>query len=307
MILSASRRTDIPAFYGEWMMNRLRAGYVLIRNPYRRSQIHRIPLSPEVIDCIVFWTKDPQPFLPYLGELEQMGYRYYFQFTLNPYGRRIEPNLREKTEIAATFRQLSQRIGPQRVCWRYDPILLDGEYTIARHRQEFENYCGQLAERTVSVTISFLDLYRRNQKAGLRSCTEEEMRELAGMCGTVAGQYGMEVSACCEALDLTEYGVRKGSCIDRRRIEKICRASLKAERDLDQRPGCGCARSVDIGAYNTCPNGCLYCYATSSAASVLKNYRQHDPRSEFLCGSLLDGEIVIDKPACSGLQKQISL
>lgn len=303
MILSASRRTDIPAFYGEWMMNRLRAGYLLVRNPYRHSQIHRIRLNPDVVDCIVFWTKDPEPFLPQLKELDQMGYRYYFQFTVTPYGKRIEPFLREKSRIVKTFRELSGRIGPERVCWRYDPILLDEEYTCERHQLEFEKLCQELSGFTDSVTISFLDLYRGLQKKGMRACTPLEMAQLAAIVSGCARSHGLTVLACCEEMDMTPYGIRRGSCIDAQRIQKICKAPLKAIRDSSQRTGCGCMQSTDIGAYNTCQNGCVYCYATTSAAAARKRYEAHNPAGEFLTGELLTGESIIDKPCVSLLVK----
>lgn len=286
------------------MMNRLRAGYLLVRNPYRHSQIYRICLDPDAVDCIVFWTKDPEPFLPHLKELDRLGYWYYFQFTVTPYGKKIEPLLREKSQIVKTFRELAGRIGPERVCWRYDPILIDEEYTCGRHRLEFERLCQMLSGFTDSVTISFLDLYRGLQKKGLRACTQQEMKQLAAMISDCARQYGLTVSACCEEMDLTPYGIHRGSCIDAGRIQKICKAPLRAVKDSSQRTGCGCMQSTDIGAYNTCMNGCIYCYATTGAASARKRYEAHNPAGEFLTGELLAGETVIDKPCVSLLKKE---
>ena len=154
MILSASRRTDIPCFFGEWFMRRLGAGYALVRNPMNRAQISRVPLTPDVVDCIVFWTKDPERFLPHLDELDRLGYSYYFQFTLTPYGRDVERNLRPKPEIEETFLRLSRRIGAERTVWRCDPILLTDGFGVQRHKEEFLRLCERFEGHTDTVTLS---------------------------------------------------------------------------------------------------------------------------------------------------------
>lgn len=290
MILSASRRTDIPAFYGEWFMNRLREGQVLSRNPMNPLQVSRILLSPDTVDCIVFWTKNPKPLMSYLSELEELGYRYYFQFTLTPYGRELEPGLPPKATLLETFRELSHRIGSEQVLWRYDPIVMNEEWSLARHEQAFATFCEELEGFTDCCTISFVDSYsklRAVYKSGLlREITLEEMYELTSAFSRIAKQHGLDLFTCCEVLDLTSCGAVAGHCIDGERISRICGGRLSAKPDGGQRPGCGCVESLDIGSYDTCRHGCVYCYANRSAGMVAAVAERHDPNCELLTGPL---------------------
>ena len=199
MILSVSRRTDIPRWYSEWFLRRLRAGEVLVRNPYRPGQLRRVPLSPAVVDAIVFWTKDPAPLLPRLDELDGMGYRYLFQFTLTPYGPEIEPGLRDKRAIVETFQALGRRLGRGRVLWRYDPILFTDAIGLAWHEARFRKLCKVLSPFTDQVTVSFLDPYPGRPMGGLRPPNALEMQGLAAMLGQTAKEYHLSIVACCEA------------------------------------------------------------------------------------------------------------
>lgn len=302
MILSASRRTDIPGFYSEWFINRLREGYVLTRNPMNRTQVSRIILSPEHIDCIVFWTKDPMNMMDRLSDIETMGYPYYFQFTITPYGRELERNLREKKDIITTFWQLSERIGKDRVIWRYDPILLNNELTMEYHLERFAYLCRQLHGYTNICTISFVDIYsklsRPVRENVIQAITEEQMHRIAVQFSAIAVGHGIELRACCEAADLTGDGIQPAACIDRAMVERICGHAVSVKKDKNQRPGCGCVQSVDIGAYNTCRNGCIYCYANHSDTSIMNNYRKHDPNSAVLIGTVGSDEKITDRNIC---------
>lgn len=306
MILSASRRTDIPCYYGDWLVNRLKQGNVWVRNPMNSGQISEIPLGTDVVDCIVFWTKDPQRFLPCLDTIDRMGYSYYFQFTLTPYGKQIEPNLRDKAGIVETFQTLSRRIGKERVQWRYDPILFNERIGIGYHKELFQRMCETLSPYTETVIISFVDMYSRLRTPLVRPLRPEEMYELAEMIGKTAENYGIVPKSCCEE-DLSAYGIRKASCIDKETLEKICGYPLELRRDRGQRKNCGCVESVDIGAYHTCPNGCVYCYANHGQSAVQKNFLFHDPNSPFLCGGLKPGERPVQRGGKSHKSEQISL
>lgn len=296
MIVSASRRTDIPCCYGDWMLNRLRAGSVLIRNPRNSAQLSRFPLSPETTDCIVFWTKDPQPFLPKLREIEQMGHRFCFQFTLTPYGKTLEPHLREKAEIERTLVRLSEQLGRDRVFWRYDPIIFGGELTPAYHAAQFERLCRQLASYTASVTVSFLDVYPKLRHPFLRAPSAAEIAETAARIGEIAAGYGLPVKACCESGELSQYGIRAVGCLDAASLETVCGSRLKLVRDTGQRAGCLCCRSVDIGAYDTCTNDCVYCYANDGTGRAKRRFAAHDPDSELLTGCPVSETIVLRQP-----------
>ena len=306
MILSASRRTDIPCRFAPWFAGRIRAGTVLTRNPMNPAQLFRIPLSPDLIDCIVFWTKDAQNMLPHLPLLDRLGYRYYFQFTLTPYGRDLEPGLRRKQEILDPFRTLSAEIGPSRVLWRYDPIILNETLDTGWHREQFARMCDSLARWTRRVTVSFVDLYPKLHSSLIRPIASSEITELSGFLAETAKSCGLDIRACCEAADLRPLGIRPAACIDRELVESLCGCPVDLPKDTNQRSGCGCAASMDIGAYDTCPNGCVYCYANRSAAAACRRYAQHDPASELLFGSVQLGETVRLRQIRSCRKEQLS-
>lgn len=306
MILSASRRTDIPSYYSEWFMNRLKAGFADFRNPVNHRQLYRIPLSPDTVDCIVFWTKNPEPMLGRLPELDRMGYPYYFQFTITPYGSDMERSLPEKERILKTFERLSKMIGPRRVLWRYDPILLNENISLEFHKESFTKFCERLSPYTNRVTISFLDLYRKIKSDQVLRPNHEQIAELADFIGRTAADYSLEVFACCEAENLAPYGINPSACIDKTLIEEICGVSMDLKPDHNQRKCCGCCESIDIGAYNTCGNGCVYCYATYSDPLIDFNNRLYDPSASLLCGAQITGEEVILRDVCSNRSGQLS-
>lgn len=286
MIISCSRRSDIPAFYGDWLINRLREGYVLARNPMNPKQVRKVSLAPPHVDCIVFWTKDPAPMLDRLHLLKD--YHYYFQFTLTPYGKDIEPNLRPKAEIVDAFLRLSDRIGAQRVIWRYDPILLSRHINVAYHLDHFGKTAERLSGHTGKCIISFVDMYGHIQKrmadCSVKPPDEAEMRLLAKHIARMAGSFGMQVETCAEKIDLADYGVKHGKCIDDRLISELTGTKLNPGKDKRQRELCGCAASVDIGEYNTCRHGCRYCYANVSQKKIDKNRLLHYTQSPLLIG-----------------------
>lgn len=313
MILSASRRTDIPAFYSQWFINRLRAGEVYIRNPMNHRQVTRLLFSPETVDCIVFWTKDPENMLPLLPQIDQLGYRYYFQYTLTPYGGELEPGLRGLEQRVDTFIRLSKLLGRERVVWRYDPIVFNSSWGFIQHVDAFTELCQRLAPYTDTCVISFVDLYYKNEpaaKAGLlRPIAEEEMHETCQAFAQIAAHHHLTVRTCCEALDFTPDGVLPGSCIDKERLEKVCGFPLALKPDSGQRDYCHCFRSTDVGTYNTCPHGCVYCYAAFSAKLVASNRAAYDPDAPLLCGTLSGTENITVREAKSSREflEQLSL
>lgn len=311
MILSASRRTDIPCCYADWFMNRIRAGSALVRNPMNPAQLSKITLSADVVDCIVFWTKDAAPLLPFLSELDALGYAYYFQFTLTPYDRNVERNLRPKVEIEETFLALSRLLGRERVVWRYDPIILNETLTVDYHKTEFLRLCQKLAPYTDTVVFSFVDLYAKLNQAmnglcRLRPAQAQEIAQLVPYLAQTAKAYGLRAAACCEKLNFAPYGVEPSSCIDRERIEKIIGVPLKLKADKNQRPGCGCCESVDLGAYNSCANGCVYCYATAGAAAAAQRCAQQNPFAPLLGSEVKNSERIVERKTESAKVRQLS-
>ena len=263
MIISCSRRTDIPAFYSDWFMNRIREEFVLVRNPMNANQVRRISFMLSDVDCIVFWTKDPLPLLDQLHLLKD--YSYYFQFTLTPYDKDIEPNLTSKTKIIDTFLRLSDKIGAKRVIWRYDPILLSKRISSAYHIDHFGNMSRRLSGYANKCIISFMDMYRHLQgesaDLSIRPPDESEMYTIAREIAYIASGHNIKVETCAEKIDLADLGIEHGKCIDDRLITELTGMNLKIAKDKNQRELCGCVASCDIGEYDTCRHGCCYCYA----------------------------------------------
>lgn len=298
MILSVSRRTDIPHYYSEWFINRLKEGYLYVRNPMNERQVSRIALHPEWIDGIVFWTKNPQPMFPYLKELS--GYPYYFQFTLTGYGKDMEPGIpHKKTHMLPIFQKLSGQIGSTRVIWRYDPILFDRVYTPDYHLKAFAEIAGSLRGYTETCVISFLDIYAKNKETllrrGLWQMEEADLKIFAAALNEIAGENGITLSACAEPYDLTECGIKAASCIDKNLLERLAGCSLEAGKDKNQRAACGCMESIEVGSYDTCPGGCLYCYACRGKALTVKRYRAYDKLAPMLCGTVTEKDKITER------------
>ncbi len=297
MIISASRRTDLPAAHADWLARRFREGFVLVRNPMNPRQVSRVSLKREDVDGIVFWTKNPEPMFRHLDVFQE--YPYYFQFTLTGYGTDVESNLPHQAERIKTFLRLAYRIGPERVLWRYDPILINPRYHFQWHVKNFQRLAFTLKGATRRVTISFVDTYPRNKtrlkELECAEIDERTMRVMAWEMAAIARQNGMQAVSCAEAIDLEDCGVSHASCVDAQLLGRIAGVPLKPGKDPNQRPACGCAPSTDIGAYNTCPNGCKYCYANYSAALLKANLAGQDDFSPILCGGISEGDRIRDK------------
>lgn len=298
MILSASRRTDIPNYYSGWFYERIKEGFLYVRNPMNFHQISRIDLSPEVVDCIVFWTKNPEPMMDRLDELKD--YKYYFQFTLTGYGHDIEPNVPHKREkMIPIFKELSDMIGNKRVIWRYDPIMFTDTYTMEYHLRAFKQIAEALRGYTKKCVISFVDEYAKNKRSlnvmNVREPNQQELKSFAGKLSEIARDNEMEIAACAENIDLADCGIVHNCCIDKELIEDIIGCRIKADKDKNQREECGCIESVEIGSYNTCRNGCKYCYANDRQEIVERNCGNYNVKSPLLCGELLEGEYAADR------------
>ena len=314
MIISASRRTDIPAFYAEWLVERLRAGFVLVRNPMNYHQVSRISLSPASVEWLVFWTKNPRNMMARLEEIASLGYRFYFLFTLTAYDSRIEKNVPELQERIATFQTLSARIGREKVIWRYDPILFTDRCPPDFHREAFAVLADKLSGFTDRCIVSFLRMYRkceRNMKGlALAHQPLAEQVDFIRTLHNLASAHGIALQTCAQGgelgNELQRAGIPPGKCIDDNLIAKSIGAELTAGKDKNQRRECGCIESIDIGAYNSCPHHCLYCYANSDGGSVARNFAAHRPDSPLLYGTIkVDDKITerILKPlACKQLQ-----
>ncbi len=294
MIISASRRTDIPAFYAEWFMNRIRAGTCTVPNPFNPSQVSRVALTPEDVEVIVFWTRYPRPLFRHLGELERRGYRYYFQYTVMGNPRAIDTKGPALGASLRTFGELADRIGPERVIWRYDPIVFTPRTGADFHRRNYENIARSLKGHTRRSVISVVDVYRKSKQRlaelAEQGCEVLDWREAARdryialmrVIAEIGEANGMEVVSCAEKDDLRAYGIRPGKCVDDKLIAGVFGIEVPGKKDPSQRKDCGCVVSKDIGMYDTCPFGCRYCYATKSLEQARINRERHDSNSPSL-------------------------
>lgn len=307
MIINTGQRTDIPAFYARWFLNRLQAGFVCVRNPYNPSQVSRYRLSPDVVDCIGFCTKNPLPMLPYLDRLQDYGQYWYVSIT--PYGRDLEPNVSDKHRLLQAFRQLSQKVGKLRVGWRYDPILLTDRYTPEYHLRAFRAMAEALAGFTDTVVISFVDCYPKvlQNFPELQAVPRAVRLQLGQELVRIAADCGMGLRTCAEGDELAPYGADCSGCMKLSDYERAIGKTLLAPKRKGARAECACYLGCDIGAYSTCRHFCRYCYANGSQQEVLAKCRQHDPESPFLIGNYQEGDQIHDVPQKSWVEPELSL
>lgn len=307
MIINTGQRTDIPAFYSEWFANRLRAGFVCVRNPYDPGQVSRYRLDPSVVDVIGFCTKNPAPMFRHMDLLRDYGQFWYV--TITPYGRDIEPNVPDKRRLLDDFRRLYDRVGIHSIGWRYDPILVWRRYSVEYHLRAFEQMARVLEGYTCTVVISFIDLYpkvRRNFPE-VREVPESQRLALGRAIIDIASAHGMTVRPCAEGDALAAYGADCGGCMRIGDYEQAIGKRLNAPKRKGARAACACYLSCDIGAYNTCRHLCRYCYANADPEIVLAQSRLHDPMSPFLIGDYMEGDRIHDVPQASWIDGQTTM
>ena len=304
MIINTGQRTDIPAFYAEWFANRLKEGFVCVRNPYNPDRVSRYRLDPSVVDVIGFCTKNPAPMFPYMELLRDYGQFWYV--TLTSYGRDIEPNVPDKHRLIEDFKRLSDIVGIDCIGWRYDPIFLSERYTPEYHLRAFEQIARALSGYTKTVVISFIDLYpkvRRNFPEA-REVPKDERLHIGKEIIRIASACGMTVRPCAEGDELAQYGADCSGCMKLSDYERAIGKKLTAPKKKGARAECACYLSSDIGAYNTCRHLCRYCYANAETEKVLEQSRLHDLQSPFLIGNYRDTDIIHDVPQRSWIDGQ---
>jgi hypothetical protein len=293
MIISASYKTDIPTFYGEWFMNRLRAGYCRMVNPYG-GQRYKISLRREDVDGFVFWTKNIGPFLKYLPEIRERGYPFIVQHSINGYPRELESHVTSYNQTVEHMHTLASLYGPDVAIWRYDPIVFSSLTSPDWHLDNFAKLAQALAGATSEVVISFAQIYRktkRNMDAAAKqfdfgwhdheTIMQEQGKAFALEVFHIAIKYGITLRVCSQAAFLTPGIVEEARCVDADRLSRVCGGTIQAEKK-GNRKECGCFASRDIGEYDTCPHGCVYCYAVQRRDLALQRFKEHDPQGEFL-------------------------
>lgn len=303
IIISASRSTDIPAFYSEWLMKRINAGYVKWTNPFNNQSQY---ISFEKARIIVFWTKNAEPLIQYLPSLNELDINYYFTFTLNDYENEgLEPCVPRLKDRIETFKQLSDNIGKEKVIWRFDPLVISDRLTVNVLLDKMDKVGNEIHNFTEKLVISFADImtYKKakqnlsSAKLGdFREFTKDEMIQIAEGIQKLNSKWNLEVASCCEEIDLNEYGIKHNKCIDDELMAKLfnkdkalmnflgydkqaflefANTAKNNLKNKGQRKACGCIVSKDIGQYNTCTHLCLYCYANHSRKLVESNYLKY--------------------------------
>jgi len=307
MIINTGCRTDIPAYFSEWFFNRIKEGYVYVRNPYYQNQVTNYKLTPDVVDCLSFCTKNPGPMLNRIHEIDKFN-QFWF-VTITPYGKEIEPNVPDKEKIMEDFKKLSDIIGAEKIGWRYDPIFITDKYTLKIHIDNFEKMASELSGYTHDCIISFIDLYEKTKRnfPGVKVVVEEERYAIAKEFVRIGKKYDIKIKTCVEGQELSKFDVDCSGCVTKPVIEKAIGVSLKIPQKKSTRGGCNCLLGSDIGAYNTCGHGCVYCYANYDQKTVINNIKLHNPKSPFLIGGNLSGDVVKEAKQESFIDNQLTL
>ena len=290
MILNISGRTDIPAFYSDWLINRIKTGFIDVRNPFNPKLVSRIYMDD--VDLLFFCTKNP---IPMLDKLKDINKKMYFHVTLTSYKKDIEPNLPPKKDIIEAIKKISEIIGKENIVIRYDPVFLNSEYNLKYHINAFKKICELLDGYIEKILISFIDDYKNVRKnyntLRYKTLTEEDYKIIGTHFSEIAKKHNMVIHTCAEEKNLVEYGFIKDECMSKELAFKLTGKKYKKWNGRKNVP-CKCIEMVDIGAYNSCKHFCKYCYANFDEAKVIENYKKHNPNSSLLIGELENDDII---------------
>ena len=292
MILNTGLRTDIPGFFSEWFYNRIDDGFVYVRNPYAKNQIYSYKLDPELIDCIIFCTKNPKPMFENLEKIDK--FNQYWHITITPYEKEIEPNVPPMNDVLESFKYLSKKLGKENVTLRYDPIFINEKYTLEKHIESFEYIINSLSGYTTEAIISFIDLYEKTKRnfPQAREVTKDERLKIGKEFARIGNENNIRIKTCVEGTELDKFGIDSSGCMTKEVIERAINKNLNIPKQKARNGECYCLLNNDIGEYNTCGHGCLYCYANSNKRLVKRNLKLHDPKSPILIGEIKEDDII---------------
>ena len=287
MIINTGGRTDTVHYYSQWLLQRFKEGFVYVRNPMFPEKITKYYLTPEVVDCVVFCSKNYEPVLKRLNEITDKFNTYFF-YTITAYGKDIEPDIPDIDTSIDTLLKLEKITGRQRIAWRYDPVFLTKKYTVQQHLITFGHMAARLSGHVDCCIFSFVDFYKKleNNFPELILPDTDQMNVLAEGFGKIANRYKIKIKTCAEKNDFSKFGIGKSGCITLNSIGRANDVSFKPLNHSGMRKNCHCIHSNDIGAYNSCPGGCRYCYANDTAETALENYKTHNPLSPVLLGNV---------------------
>jgi hypothetical protein len=308
MILNTGGRTDTVQYYSEWLLNRFKEGFVYSRNPFYPSKVSKYELSPDKIDCVVFCSKNYEPILERLHEITDK-YNTYFHYTITAYEKDIEPRVPSIEKSIETLLKLEQIVGSKRIAWRYDPVLLTKKYSIDYHLKTYENMANRLSGHIDRCIFSFIQIYKKlkTNMPEARELIYEEKDLIAKGLGSIAKKYNIHLQTCATNGDFQKYGIFPSGCMTLEILGKANNISFKKLKHNGMRKYCNCIESRDIGAYNTCPNGCRYCYANASHEKAIENYKCHDKNSPILLGKISDSDVILPANQTSFIDKSLNL
>ena len=295
MIINTGQRTDIPAFYSKWFINRIKEGYVLVRNPYYPKKVTKFILDPKVVDVIGFCTKNPRPMFKYLDDIKMFGQFWYVSIT--GFGSDLEPNVPPIDIAIEDFKYLSNKVGSKSVSWRYTPIIINEKYTKERHIKTFEYIASKLEGFTNLAVFGFVDIYPKLAKnhPEIKDTDDLTKIEIAEAFQKIAKAHNIELRLCSKEKWLKDYGIDVDGCMRIEDYENSISKKLNIKNKMQARKGyCSCYLSNDIGSYNSCLHLCTYCYANGSKDLIIANYKKHDDNSPFLIGNIEDGDEIKD-------------
>ena len=308
MIINTGQRTDIPAFYSKWFINRIREGYVYVRNPYYPTLITKFLLNPDVVDVIGFCTKNPRPMFHYLDEIKDYGQFWYISIT--GFNRDLEPNVPPINQVIEDFKYLSNKIGNNAIGWRYTPIIINDKYTKEYHINKFEEIASKLEGYTKLVAYGFVDIYPKLNKnhPEIKDTDDETKIEITKAFIETAKKHHMNLRLCSKEKWLKEYGVDIDGCMRVEDYESSISSNLNIKQKMEARKGyCACYLSNDIGSYNSCMHLCSYCYANGNKQLVLQNVASHDDNSPFLIGNIKETDKIKEAKQESYIDNQLTL
>lgn len=308
MIINTGQRTDIPAFYSKWFMNRIKEGFVLVRNPYYPTQVTKFLLNPDVVDVIGFCTKNPRPMIKYLDDLKEFGQFWYI--TITGFDKDLEPNVPPIEEVIKDFKTISDKVGANAIGFRYTPIIINNKYTLEYHIKTFKKITEELKGYTHLCAFGFLDIYPKLAKIHpeLKDASDEDKITIAKEFSKIAKENDIELRLCSKEKWLKDYGINIEGCMLLKDYEKAINKNLKPTKKMQARKSyCSCFLSNDIGSYNSCPHLCKYCYANGNEEEIRRNYKNHDDASPLLIGNLKEDDKVGEAKQESWIDETITL
>ena len=305
VILNTGARTDTVQYFTPWLLKRFEEGYVLSRNPLFPNKVTRYELTPDKVDVVVFCSKNYRPILPHLHKITSR-FRTYFHYTITAYGKDIEPGVPSIDESIETLYELERIVGKERICWRYDPVLLTPNYTVETHRKTFEYMAGKISGHVDRCTFSFVEIYNklRYNMPELIPFSQDEMHEIAESIGSISRRHGLWVQTCGTREDYSRFGIHKSGCMTLKILGDANGVEFRDLKHRGIRNSCGCMEARSIGDYDTCINGCKYCYANKNPQKARENFKLHDPDSPLLLGDLKEGDEVVTGNQVSYLKRQ---